>query len=446
MAVEHEKFKLAQENAKLAAEMVLLKSRYSSAHRRVSRSPATSSCVSSPSPAPIIRRTIKQERDDCSFTLLTPQNSNRFQPSTISPPLSSSPTSSSLTSSSSSTPIISSYSRSPSPSINLGLGLFDNGSSDMAQHPAAMLCGLQCQSEGPASWPASILHWTSPNAFHQSPSFRLHPHKNWVLIHLFCLTLSSIIYSQLLHPLHQIFLSLRTGSPLPRRVTPTKAPMLFLLINWLILTPANLTPAPATIYSPSMTKSTQRPTRFQTTTTTTTTVPMGPSPPPTTRPATFRLSLLRRLLLCSPDLARPLRQMGATARAMRLETSKHALSGPLNGRVSTEGSTLETAAVERNDDDAAASRRGNISALASGEDTMMGRLISAIDLIERERRAARHRRRRQRGATKATATRGRGRGRGRGACNISFHKKKRKMDWELRKGHEHPKKRSLDWV
>ena len=351
MAVEHEKFKLAQQVAKMKAEMVAFK-----------RTGAGKDCVASVSTPPspslsvdlIYQPAIKEEIDDYPFALPTPQNS--IEPSS---------------SSSFSSPASSSYSRSPSPShVELGLGAIAT-TSDLTQHPAAMLCGLQCQSE--AAWPVSI----RPTHLNY-PQRRRAPHT--ILSHLLCLTLISVVYSRLLRPLRTIFISLRTGSPLPSMISPQTTPMLFLLIKWLILTPANLCP-------PTPTASTI-PTCSNPISTTTTTTSFT-HPPRTNKPSAassnplrftaprsiFRFRLLRRLLLCSPALARPLK--GATDRAMRLQTSD-ALRG-ISG----------VDAVEREGHAAAVGdehRAGEHGRTVVG--TGQRALTAAVESIEREMRAA----------------------------------------------------------
>jgi transcriptional activator HAC1 len=147
-------------------------------------------------------------------------------------------------------------------------------SSDLTQHPAAMLCDLQCQSEDPRPWMDS----TSTMAFK-------------VLITALWVTMSSAVFSTITSPLAQIVNSLKTGSPL----SPTNS--LLNLIIWLTTTKATLT-------SPSMTSST-------------TTTSLHPR-------FSLRICLLRRLLACSPNLARPLKD--ATMVAMRL-ASEQQLSG-----------------------------------------------------------------------------------------------------------------------
>lgn len=263
MTVEHEKFQLAQQVAKMSAEMA----RY----RRGSLAPSSvaTSCAPSPSLHPHMfqQPNIKQEFDDYPFSLPTPQHSSTLGAS-LTPPSTSS-----------------AYSRSPSPAHG-SFGMMTS-SPDMTQHPAEMLCGLQCQS-GAASIPP-----TSPDA-----ALRRRQRQRRILsalsTQLYLMTLISAVSSHLLHPLRQIFISLRTGSPLPTPPsTSSIPPATSRLIRWLISTPAR---------TPTTTKATS---------TSTTSLP---TPPPTTR-----LRLLRRLLLCSPALARPLED--AAGRASRLETS-----------------------------------------------------------------------------------------------------------------------------
>lgn len=330
MAVEHEKFQLAQKLAKMAAEMSVFKSK-NRPMGSITASP-TPSCAASPLlRAELHQGAIKQELDDYPLALPTPQNSIDHSMSAFSSPSSST------------------YSRSPSPTHGeLGFGAVATPS-DMTQHPAAMLCGLQCQSEG--AWPASIPLTTRDEAR------RL---RQTIGSQLLYLTLISAVYSHLLHPLRLIFISLRTGSPLPSKITPKTTPMLFLLIRWLISTPANLTTMPSTT-------KTKAPTSH----------PTASHPSPVRRP-TFRIRLLRRLLLCSPALARPLK--GATGRAMRPKTS-HALKRKSTGL--SEG------------DDRSAVGGGGVIGLTD-DDSVNGMAIARIvDSIENENRRNRHLARRE---------------------------------------------------
>ena len=292
MAVEHEKFLLAQKLAKMTAQLESIK-RGSSGTSRPTSPPLGGLPDSAPIGPDLLgpEQFIKQELlDEYPYDLPTPQNSYAAPSSNYSSP-------SSGTYSSSSTPA----------TMSLGLDALTT-SSDMTQHPAAMLCDLQCQSKKPrhiATRP------TTPRAA-ASPSSSARP---------LSLMLISAVYSQLMHPLMMIFITLRTGSPLPPSMTTT--PMVLPLIRWLISTPANLLPP-----SPRTGPTTPKPTPPTTTTMTTKTSPAkAPSTPEATRSKVpiLRLRLLRRLLLSSPSLARPLR--AATGRASRLKTGSMT-SGP----------------------------------------------------------------------------------------------------------------------
>jgi transcriptional activator HAC1 len=138
-------------------------------------------------------------------------------------------------------------------------------SSDMTQHPAAMLCDLQCQSEEQRPWMVSTTATTS-------------------VIYRTLLTLMVISQasSKILHPLSQIINSMKTMSPLSP--TTSNLSMIIRLVTM---------------------ATTRRSTWTSSSTTTT-----------HTRPSFgLRICLLRRLLACSPNLARPL--MDATMVAMR---------------------------------------------------------------------------------------------------------------------------------
>ena len=144
--------------------------------------------------------------------------------------------------------------------------------SDMTQHPAAVLCDLQCQSEEQRPWMDSTI--------------------SRILAMTFCINMISAVTSQLLSPLTQICDSLRTGSVL----TPTYS--ILTLIVWLTTTKASLTTSKTSTNSSTTTTSSRM--RFS-----------------------LRISLLRRLLACSPNLARPL--MDATMEQLR-SASKQQLS------------------------------------------------------------------------------------------------------------------------
>lgn len=299
MAVEHERFLLNQQVHRLTAQVRAIKR----------QNPNTPVSMASGASSPSLdadrqdQEAIKQELEDYAVFLPTPQKSIDLSLFHSRPS--------------------SSCSFSPSPSeFGLGGSALDIPS-DLTQHPAAMLCGLQCQSEGVNSTPF-------PPATRRSRS-RL------AFMQLLSLTLASVIYSQLLRPLRSIFLSTRTGSPRPSRTSLRPAPGTnFPLIRWLISTPANLNPRPKTSSSIS-TRTTN--------TTTPTTIPMPipkASTPPstplrTTRRAISRLRLSRRLLFCSLALARPRRD--ATSTAMRKQTrrwlteiSTRSLRGAWNGK------------------------------------------------------------------------------------------------------------------
>jgi transcriptional activator HAC1 len=147
-------------------------------------------------------------------------------------------------------------------------------SSDLTQHPAAVLCDLQCQSLGLKELEVS------------SPSLTWDRVQNLQLqmtLQLLFLTMTSAAYSTVIHPLSQILQSLKMGSPLT--FSTEDIYQHFPLILWLISTPS-LSPSKAS-----------------------------------NRPTVFRMRLLTRLLACSPALARPLRD--ATGKALQLAVSEH---------------------------------------------------------------------------------------------------------------------------
>jgi transcriptional activator HAC1 len=143
--------------------------------------------------------------------------------------------------------------------------------SDATQHPAAVLCDLQCPSEVSKELEAPSLSSTFPKNLQLQMTLQL----------LF-LTMTSAACSTVIHPLSQILLSLKTGLPL--MFSTAEIYQHFPLILWLISTP-----------SLSSSKASSRP--------------------------VFRMRLLTRLLACSPALARPLRD--ATGRALQLAVSEH---------------------------------------------------------------------------------------------------------------------------
>jgi transcriptional activator HAC1 len=144
--------------------------------------------------------------------------------------------------------------------------------SDLTQHPAAVLCDLQCQSKGSKDHLVPFTAWNL-----------LLP-MMWQLLFL---TTTSAVYSTVVLPLSQILTSLKAGSPLTFSTEETYR--LLPLIHWLISTPS---------LSPSSTAS-------------------------STRRSVFRMRVLTRLLACSPALARPLRD--ATGKALQLAVSESSL-------------------------------------------------------------------------------------------------------------------------
>ena len=143
-------------------------------------------------------------------------------------------------------------------------------SSDMTQHPAAMLCDLQCQSGVQRPW------MSLPTPTQTSAA-------------IFLLNMISAATSTLLNPMSQITTSLATGSYLP----PTTS--ILTLIIWMVTTTASLTTS-SLMTSSTNTKTSRHSRR------------------------SVRMSLLKRLLSCNPHLARPL--MDATMVAMRLASEQ----------------------------------------------------------------------------------------------------------------------------
>lgn len=166
-------------------------------------------------------------------------------------------------------------------------------SSDLTQHPAAMLCDLPCQSEDPRPWMDS----TSTTS---------------VLAAILMINLSSTAIWMILSPLSQILTSLRTGSSLPSTSS------IISLIIWLTTTAASLKTTPS--MSSSTTTTSLRP-RFS-----------------------LRICLLRRLLACSPNLARPL--MDATMVAMRSASEQQLTHACLSAVDANRLETRDTPSVE----------------------------------------------------------------------------------------------------
>ncbi|KAI1940612.1 transcription factor that binds to CRE motif [Ophidiomyces ophidiicola] len=152
--------------------------------------------------------------------------------------------------------------------------------SDMTQHPAAVLCDLQCQSEESADQMTVSINQSST----QHPVYAL---MLQVILQHLLVTMTSAAYSTVILPLNQIFRSLKMGSPLT--FSPMEISRHLPLILWLISTP-NLVK----------------------------------SKTPRQR-SVFRIRLLTRLLACSPAMARPLRD--ATSKALQLAVRESQRSG-----------------------------------------------------------------------------------------------------------------------
>lgn len=281
MAVEHEKFKLGQKLARMKAEMSSIG--YNRSGKRITST--VSSVTSSPSPQPIPHEgQIKEELDDYTFALPTPRYSTAESSSSFSTPASS-------------------YSRSPTP-IGYSLNTISS-SSDLTQHPAAMLCGLQCQSEAACLISAPL---TTPDEVRQRVQIM-------ILCQLLYLTLISAIFSHMLNPLRMMMVSLQRGSPLSSKTSPS-TPLISVLTNWLTLRPANYNRRTKASFPIWITNPTNL--------TLTRSAPQTPTNSQAlllsmTSKSSLINSLLHNLLVCSPALARPLKD--ATDRAMRPKSS-----------------------------------------------------------------------------------------------------------------------------
>ncbi|KAJ5152808.1 Transcriptional activator hacA [Penicillium canariense] len=157
-------------------------------------------------------------------------------------------------------------------------------SPDVTQHPAAMLCPLDLQCPSAASKESEAAPSRSSTS-----SFQL---TLATTLQLLFLTMTSAVFSTVTSPLLRILHSLKTGSRLA--LSTAEIYQHFPLIHWLISTPS---------LSPS-------------------TAATGP---------VFRMTLLTRLLACSPALARPLRD--ATGRALQLAVSEQIVSPRGTGSV-----------------------------------------------------------------------------------------------------------------
>lgn len=173
-------------------------------------------------------------------------------------------------------------------------------SPDLTQHPAEVLCSdLQCQSaEVPRSWTAS----QQP----LSPALALYCQLTLLLAS------TSTMISICRRPLTQIAMSLKAGFSLP----PTQS--ILTTIIWLVTQSSPSRRQARSSSTSTTTSTTSRPTSKHTT-------PSPASQPRTRRPSTLRLRLLRKILTCSPILARPL--LDATMEVMRLVRSEETLDG-----------------------------------------------------------------------------------------------------------------------
>ncbi|KAK4102330.1 hypothetical protein N658DRAFT_424207 [Parathielavia hyrcaniae] len=173
-------------------------------------------------------------------------------------------------------------------------------SPDTTQHPAEMLCqDLPCRSaEAP------------PSPWQRTSQQLLHPALALLLPLQFLLASTSTILSVCQRPLMQIAISLKAGSSLP----PT-LPIMNTII-WLVTTPhrSRSRPSSTSTSSSPTASSTSRPA-------TTSSQSSSTAAPSLTRPSsTLRLRTLRKILTCSPTLARPL--MDATMEVLRLASSE----------------------------------------------------------------------------------------------------------------------------
>ncbi|KAL2157925.1 hypothetical protein VTH06DRAFT_4980 [Thermothelomyces fergusii] len=199
-------------------------------------------------------------------------------------------------------------------------------SPDATQHPAEMLCSdLQCRSaEAPAS------------PWQRASQQQLHPVQALLLQLQFLLASTSAMVSICQRPLTQIAISLKAGFSLP----PTQA--ILSSIIWLVTTPhrSHSQPSSTSTNSSPTASSTARPAASSSSSSSSSS---SAAPSQTRRSSTLRLRTLRKLLTCSPTLARPL--MDATMAVLRL--------------VSTEGRSEDR--VSGADESAAAAVSGGLS-------------------------------------------------------------------------------------
>jgi transcriptional activator HAC1 len=182
---------------------------------------------------------------------------------------------------------------------------------DTTQHPAVMLCeGLQCRSVEDSRLPVTC----SQQATLQPALAQLLPLQVFMMA-------SSAMTSLCQRPLMQIALSLKAGFSL--RPTPS----IMITILWLVMNRATSTPAStcSTSTTSSATTSSRLLALFTSNNNFSSTASSSAAQPSTTRRtasySSLRLKFLRKVLTCSPNLARPL--MDATMAALRLASTEN---------------------------------------------------------------------------------------------------------------------------
>jgi len=168
--------------------------------------------------------------------------------------------------------------------------VFNASSSDMTQHPAAMLCDpdLQCQSEEQRPWMTTMTMFAATL---------------WMMM-------VSEATSTVLTPISNILVSLRTGSSL------MATPSIMHSLIWMLTTTAPLITTSTNSSTKTSNSRNLRP-RFS-----------------------LRIGLLRRVLACSPKLARPL--MAATVVALRLASEQQLTRDCLNDVIVDDRRKLES--------------------------------------------------------------------------------------------------------
>ncbi|KAK3986346.1 hypothetical protein QBC44DRAFT_140320 [Cladorrhinum sp. PSN332] len=180
-----------------------------------------------------------------------------------------------------------------------------NASPDSAQHPAEMLSSdLQCQSAE-----------ASPSPWMEQSQLPLHPSLPLLVQLQFLLASTSAMLSLCQRPLMQIAMSLKAGFSLP----PTRS--LLNTIVWLVTTPAASRSTPRNgLNSTSTISSTTATSMSRPTTNSSRSSNPTVARSQTRLTSTLRHRLLRKILTCSPSLARPL--MDATLEALRWASSE----------------------------------------------------------------------------------------------------------------------------